>query len=36
MRPVPMRPRLPVRSRSNSFANTAKPSAPEWGASNRP
>src|SRR3989454_12379078 len=31
-----MRPRLPVRSPSNSFANTEKPSTPECGARNRP
>ena len=36
MRPGPKRPRLPVRWRSNSFANTEKPSAPECGARNRP
>jgi hypothetical protein len=36
MRPVPKRPRLQVRSPSNSFANTEKPSAPECGARNRP
>ena len=36
MRPVPMRPRLPVRSHSNSSANTEKASTPECGASNRP
>jgi hypothetical protein len=35
MRPVPRRPRLPVRSRSNCSANTEKPSAPKCGARNR-
>jgi hypothetical protein len=36
MRAAPKRPRLPVRSRSNYFANTEKPSASECSARNRP
>jgi hypothetical protein len=36
MRPVPKRLRHRVRSRSNSFANTEKPRAPECGVRNRP